>query len=600
MKKLLGVMVVFVMAAALNAQQVIPIHEIQSNRDSTGASTYEGQVVTTTGIVTAVGLTHPRVFFLEEEGGGPWSGIMVFFRWDSSVVTVNPGDSVVVTGDVSEYYGNTEIRIASTADIQIVATGRPIPPAAVIPASKLDDDLASPDTLEAYEGVLVTIQNAFVTDSMDNRGRFTITDGTGYAKARQGNSHYNPVVGDMITITGCVNVYYGAHCINPRSDDDVIPLNPHLSMAYATSPTTVDVIFSKPMDATSVSDPSKYNIPGLTITSATADPENLRLVHLVTSEQTSAEQYWLYVSDVQDTSGAALQGTDSTDFYGAFVPIHVIQSEMDTSGQSIHVGKVYTVTGIVTADSSAFSWYYIEEPQGGPWSGIQVFDRTNEPTMGDSIVIVARVSEYNLMTELLDVVYFEIASSGHQLPDPIVLTTGVLADTTGEPYEGVLVHVDSATVVGIQANYFEIDDGSGICRVGNMGAYTYEPDTGDVISVTGVVSYRGAYEIGPRGDSDITVIQSIEEGNVTGPRPFLIGVNTLTSNAINVSLSLPRASAVDVTLYDAAGRLITSETRNLEAGNHSLTISSHLRSGVYFVRVRAGNQTFVRKVAVVR
>ncbi len=600
MKKLLGVMVVFVMAAALNAQQVIPIHEIQSNRDSTGASTYEGQVVTTTGIVTAVGLTHPRVFFLEEEGGGPWSGIMVFFRWDSSVVTVNPGDSVVVTGDVSEYYGNTEIRIASTADIQIVATGRPIPPAAVIPASKLDDDLASPDTLEAYEGVLVTIQNAFVTDSMDNRGRFTITDGTGYAKARQGNSHYNPVVGDMITITGCVNVYYGAHCINPRSDDDVIPLNPHLSMAYATSPTTVDVIFSKPMDATSVSDPSKYNIPGLTITSATADPENLRLVHLVTSEQTSAEQYWLYVSDVQDTSGAALQGTDSTDFYGAFVPIHVIQSEMDTSGQSIHVGKVYTVTGIVTADSSAFSWYYIEEPQGGPWSGIQVFDRTNEPTMGDSIVIVARVSEYNLMTELLDVVYFEIASSGHQLPDPIVLTTGVLADTTGEPYEGVLVHVDSATVVGIQANYFEIDDGSGICRVGNMGAYTYEPDTGDVISVTGVVSYRGAYEIGPRGDSDITVIQSIEEGNVTGPRPFLIGVNTLTSNAINVSLSLPHASAVDVTLYDAAGRLITSETRNLEAGNHSLTISSHLRSGVYFVRVRAGNQTFVRKVAVVR
>ncbi len=600
MKKLLGVMVVFVMAAALNAQQVIPIHEIQSNRDSTGASTYEGQVVTTTGIVTAVGLTHPRVFFLEEEGGGPWSGIMVFFRWDSSVVTVNPGDSVVVTGDVSEYYGNTEIRIASTADIQIVATGRPIPPAAVIPASKLDDDLASPDTLEAYEGVLVTIQNAFVTDSMDNRGRFTITDGTGYAKARQGNSHYNPVVGDMITITGCVNVYYGAHCINPRSDDDVIPLNPHLSMAYATSPTTVDVIFSKPMDATSVSDPSKYNIPGLTITSATADPENLRLVHLVTSEQTSAEQYWLYVSDVQDTSGAALQGTDSTDFYGAFVPIHVIQSEMDTSGQSIHVDKVYTVTGIVTADSSAFSWYYIEEPQGGPWSGIQVFDRTNEPTMGDSIVIVARVSEYNLMTELLDVVYFEIASSGHQLPDPIVLTTGVLADTTGEPYEGVLVHVDSATVVGIQANYFEIDDGSGICRVGNMGAYTYEPDTGDVISVTGVVSYRGAYEIGPRGDSDITVIQSIEEGNVTGPRPFLIGVNTLTSNAINVSLSLPHASAVDVTLYDAAGRLITSETRNLEAGNHSLTISSHLRSGVYFVRVRAGNQTFVRKVAVVR
>ncbi len=600
MKKLVAIISIFLVSSVLSAQ-VIPIHEIQSNRDTTGASTYQGQVVTTTGIVTAVGLTHPRVFFLEEEGGGPWSGIMAFFRYDTSVVTVNPGDSVVITGDVYEYFGNTEIRIFSTADIQIVATGRPIPGPDTIPASKLDDNAASDDTLEAYEGVLVTIENAFVTDSMDNRGRFTITDGTGYAKARQGNSHYNPVVGDMITITGCVNVYYGAHVINPRSDDDVIPLNPHLSMAYATSPTTVDVIFTKPMDAASVSDPTKYDIPGLTVNSATADPENLRLVHLGTSEQTSAEGYWLYVSDVQDTSGAALQGTDSTKFYGAFVPIHVIQSEMDTSGQSIHAGNVYTVTGIVTADSSAFPWYYIEEPEGGPWSGIQVYDRVNEPTLGDSIVVVAEVAEYNLMTELKNIVYFEIASSGNPVPDPITLTTGVLSDTTGEPYEGVLVHVDSATVVGIQTNYFEIDDGSGICRVGNMGAYTYQPDTGDVINVTGVVSYRGAYEIEPRGDEDITVVQSIEEGStVPGPRPHLIGVNTLTNGNINIALSLPHAASVDVSLYDVAGRMLSRNNIALEAGNRSISLNAPLKSGVYFLKINADGRSFVRKITVVR
>ncbi len=598
MKKFVVIGLALALASALSAQ-IIPIHEIQSNRDSTGASTYAGQVVTTTGIVTAVGLTHPRVFFIEEEGGGPWSGVMAFFRYDTSVVTVNPGDSVVITGDVYEYYGNTEIRIASTADIQILASGLPIPGPDVLPASKLDDNTADPDTLEAYEGVLVTVENAFVTDSMDNHGRFTITDGTGYAKARQGNSHYSPVVGDMITITGCVNVYYGAHCINPRSDEDVIPLNPHLSMAYATSPTSVDVIFTKPMDATSVSDPSKYTIPGLTVNSAAIDPENLRLVHLQTSEQTSAEEYWLYVTDVQDTSGAALQGTDSTDFYGAFVPIHVIQSEMDTSGQSAHLGRVYTVTGIVTADSSAFSWYYIEEPNGGPWSGIQVFDRVNEPTMGDSIVVVAEVAEYNLMTELKNIVYFEIASSGNPVPDPVTVTTGILSDTTGEPYEGVLVHVDSATVVGIQSNYFEINDGSGICRVGNMGAYTYEPDTGDVISVTGVVSYRGAYEIEPRGDDDITVIQSVEENTVPGPKPHLISVRTLTDGQINIALSLPHATGVDVSLYDVSGRLIVHSGRNLEAGNRSLVLNAP-KAGIYFVKVDAEGCTFVRKVAVVK
>ncbi len=600
MRKLLAVMAVFVLATVLNAQQVIPIHEIQSNRDSTGASNYQGQVVTTTGIVTAVQLTHPRVFFLEEEGGGPWSGVMVFFRWDSSVVDLNPGDSVVVTGDVYEYYGNTEIRIASTADVQIVASGRPIPDPVVLPASKLDDNLADPDTLEAYEGVLVKVENAFVTDTMDNHDRFSITDGTGYAKARQGNSHYTPVIGDMITIIGCVNVYYSAHCINPRSDDDIIPLNPRLSMAYATDPTHVDVIFTKPMDATSVGDPGKYEIPGLTVSAATPDPENLRLVHLTTSEQTSAQEYWLYVSDVQDTSGAGLQGTDSTSFYGAFVPITMIQSEMDDSGRSVHVGKTYTVTGIVTADSSAFSWYYIEEAAGGPWSGIQVFDRTNEPVMGDSIVIVATVSEYNLMTELIDIIYFDIVSSGHPLPEPVLITTGTLADTSGEPYEGVLVHVDSATVVGVQDNYFEIDDGSGLCRVNNMGAYTYRPDTGDVINVTGVVSFRGAYQINPRSDDDIQLVQSVEEGNTIRPAKPFVRVNGLVNDGINVFLSTPRAYRVTVSIYDAAGRLVQRSLENVQAGNHVLTLNAPRRSGVYFVNVEAGNTSLTRKIAIVR
>lgn len=599
MRKLLVVIVLALAVSALNAQQIIPIHEIQSNCDSTGASNYQGQIVTTTGIVTAVSLTHYRAFFIEEEGGGPWSGVMCFFVSDTAMVDLNVGDSVIVTGNVYEYYGNTEIQISSTQDVTIVATGCTVPGPDTLPTATFDPTITPDSVMESWEGVFVQFVNVVVTDTFDNRGRFEVNDGSGFAKVRQGNSTYNPVIGDILNIRGCMNVYYGLRCLNPRSDDDVEVLTaPHISTAYATSPTTVDVVFTKDMDAATASDPASYEITGLDVLTAQLDPDNPRLAHLTTSEQTGGELYVLRAPGVVDQSGLPIPEDDSTTFYGAFVSIYTIQSEVDTSDPSLpslHVDRVYTVTGIVTADSTAFSWYYIQAPESGPWSGIQVYDRTNEPVMGDSIIVVARVSEYRGTTELLDVVYFNIVSSGHEIPEPVVITTGQVGE---EPYEDVLVRVENATVVSVGADYFEIDDGSGICRVENVDLLSSLPDSGSVVTVTGIVRFLGSIFV--RGDYDLV---SVEEGDGAPPttRPFsLLAVNTLSNGDIDLKLALNRKANISVELFDVAGRKVLSRNFELGTGVHRVGLNASVASGIYFVHVSDGNVGFMRKVAIVK
>ena len=96
----------------------LTIYEIQGQQDD---SPYEGQDVTTYGIVTAVA---PLAFFLEERPGGAWRGVYVY---TNSTPTVNVGDSVRVTGEVQEYYGKLEPLLVELA--QLYETMESDPPA---------------------------------------------------------------------------------------------------------------------------------------------------------------------------------------------------------------------------------------------------------------------------------------------------------------------------------------------------------------------------------------------------------------------------------------------------------------------------------------
>ena len=99
----------------------VTIYDIQGQ---TAASPFEGQIVTTSGIVTGVAYNGYYI----QDGNGAWNGIFVF---DNSNVPVM-GDDVMVTGEVQEYYDMTELGYISSFSVE--SQGNQLPDAVTITA----------------------------------------------------------------------------------------------------------------------------------------------------------------------------------------------------------------------------------------------------------------------------------------------------------------------------------------------------------------------------------------------------------------------------------------------------------------------------------
>lgn len=96
---------------------------------------------------------------------------------------------------------------------------------------------------------------------------------------------------------------------------------------------------------------------------------------------------------------------------------------------------------------------------------------------------------------------------------------------------------------------------------------------------------------------------AVEEGSTNlaekaelkiSPNPFL--------NSTVINYQLPVKGEVSLKLYDGTGRLIkTLLNEEKQAGNYSLTMdSNNLKTGIYFVRLKAGNYTISEKITKTR
>ena len=115
-------------------------------------------------------------FFVQDPAGGPYSGIYVeFFDADIPDMAVTVGDVVTLTGVYSESFDMSLISLAAADDFEVVTTGGAGPdPLLVQDICSLDDD-----GIEAYEGVLIQVQQVTVTsenpDATDY-GEFVVED----------------------------------------------------------------------------------------------------------------------------------------------------------------------------------------------------------------------------------------------------------------------------------------------------------------------------------------------------------------------------------------------------------------------------------------
>ncbi len=146
------------------------IAEIQG--DDTGTSPHLYDTVTAEGVVTAVYPAGGFNGFYLQTGGAPdtpGASDAVFVSMGNVVNSAYPaaGESVEVTGQVTEFGGSTQINVALAADV-VDVTALPAVAAFDVPWSALD----SADEKEEHEGELVAPQGAFTVTNVFNTNRF--------------------------------------------------------------------------------------------------------------------------------------------------------------------------------------------------------------------------------------------------------------------------------------------------------------------------------------------------------------------------------------------------------------------------------------------
>lgn len=201
-------------------------------------SPYNGQVVTTGGIVTATDYLSNR-YFIECSKGGEWSGLFVYdYSYSPSI-----GDSIVITGTVFEYQGYTEIK--DLTSYSKISSGNPVPPTTKITTDKVD--------WEPYEGLLVEVNDCNISEVIGARGTFKINDGSGASEVSTNiYSLYNDkfsLIQDypFQKIIGVVGVDNYERKLYPRSIDDFVSASNQFILSTEDKTVLTENVFSYPV-----------------------------------------------------------------------------------------------------------------------------------------------------------------------------------------------------------------------------------------------------------------------------------------------------------------------------------------------------------------
>ena len=146
-------------------------------------------------------------FFVQDAGGGEWSGVRVYSAVGALSVAI--GDEVTVRGEAQEYYEETEVVVADAVDVSVTGTGR-------VSASALS---TPPADWEPWEGVLVAAEGIRIGDPVDDYGQWS----TDWDVLLDDYLHdYAGIItsGELTSLTGVVRWSYDEQKLCPRRASD--------------------------------------------------------------------------------------------------------------------------------------------------------------------------------------------------------------------------------------------------------------------------------------------------------------------------------------------------------------------------------------------
>lgn len=265
-------------------------------------------------------------------------------------------------------------------------------------------------------------------------------------------------------------------------------------------------------------------------------------------------------------------------FTGTLTSIYQIQGQDTVSPYN---GQVVSTTGIVTAN---FGDGYFIQNGSGAWNGLYVWDNGRNPSVGDSIILTGKISEYFKKTEISNISGYYYISGDHPMPAPVDVTCA----QAGEPYEGVITCVINATCTddNYVANFYmwTVNDGTGDLLIQNTNILEYEPTEGEVYTITGPMDYeydewKMHLRLGTDVQSGIDVLapQVISVSGIS-PIDLLIQFNedveeTSAENIANYGID----NGITVTqarVHDFVKSQVYLVVSPLEAGSYNLSVNN--------------------------
>lgn len=273
--------------------EIVSIYDIQGQQES---SPYEGQVVSTTGVVTG---NFGDSYFIQD-GSGAWNGLFIYELGRNPEI----GDSIVVTGEIVEYYDLTEMK--NITDFYFISADNQLPEAVEVQTGMI---------LEEHEGVLISVVNANCTDAnySANFGMWEVNDGSGALKIHNSNVFdYDPIENKAYDVTGPAKWDYGEWKIELRNASDVAEgtdeVGPIVNSVEAIINTNIKIIFSEDVDQATAENTANYVIDNdIIVESVTQHAFNKAQVNLTVSSLSPGVLYFITINNIEDLVGNSME-----------------------------------------------------------------------------------------------------------------------------------------------------------------------------------------------------------------------------------------------------------------------------------------------------
>jgi len=620
----------------------LTIYDIQYTPFANGTSPYaknypNGAVVSVSGIVTVDNtemLSFPRSTVggaygqYMQNGNDPWNGIWITGP-DSIIGGIQKGDSITVTGTVQEWSGfstqyNTT-KIGSISSVVIHSSGNPIPEPVLKNTADFGALVSNGSPLaEPYEGMLVKFQNATVTNIWPyfaDNSQYEINDGSGAVWVhRDGTNLYSNIPaeaelgynilypGDFISeVTGIIHYSVSRYKFVPLSNS---------SFGNVGTPYTYNAkwnMLSLPRQTVGYTVATLY--PGRTSSAFRFTPGSGYTPIADDAELAMGYGYWLkfgaagtvYIPGLklsQDSipvlSGWNLIGTISSSVDAGTVtsePPALIVSQFFGynngyfPASTLEPGKAYWVkasdSGAIVL-SSAFSYARqgMKESELDHCNAIIITDNsgTSQTLYLGNEKEKLSVSRYE-MPPLPPAGVFSARYASQRL---VEVYPSQMKDEKQYPIH--LLSVQYPLTLSLET---AVQDPAVSISIKTSDGKSYPLPSGSTITI--------------KEAKDNVLLLSVGKGNL--PKEFSLSQNYPNpfNPTTNFFVAVPHTAQVEVVVYDILGRIVrTLVNGEMEAGYHTVEWngltdrSTQVGSGVYFVRMKAGAFTSVRKIMMMK